>query len=511
MVRHRIGLFYPGPRSVAYSSIVFHLINGYYREVHGLTVYNYYLENDSLIAEPHGAPDPRKLDLILVSLPYELMYLDFARMLVLAGLNPRREARRGPIIVGGGPAVTGNPLPMLGILDAALIGEAEPILDGLIEALSRGSRDKRLASMADLKGLLVPGSSSLPVRRVYVADLDRAWYPVKMYYFAGTVEPVWGKSYPIESSRGCGRGCRFCMEGFIFRPLRHRSFEVMQDLIARGVRSNRVDKVSFYSLAFFDNPDAEDALRYVVEELRLEASVPSIRLETLTPERLRLIAMGKQRTLSIAPETGSCRIGRALGKWAEPDLVVKVAREAIEAGIKSIKLYFIVGSPGEGKEDIEGTISLAELIAKSVAGLGGRVKATVNPFIPKPSTPMQWAGMPETKLLKGLISDTIKRLRKVGVDARSYDIRLAEMQALLGLGDEKVGNAIVEWALKGARGIGAFKRILASMGVDIRDYIKPKPLSWEPPWHRVIEHPYAKLEWLKLEYEAMSRMLTRGC
>ncbi len=494
MLVDRVTVAYPGPRRVALSSIAFHLIRGLLDEAR-IGYGEAYLEDGGV-----WAPRPLgRAGLVLASLPYELMYRDLVVMLEQMGVPPRAGDRGpgDPIVLVGGPAVTANPLPVSGIADAVLVGEVEPVFWGIVEALGAGSRRGALEMLAQLPGVYVPSLGNEPVRRVYAEDLDSTWYPVVQEM---PVEPVWGKGFMLETTRGCARGCRFCMEGFIFRPKRDRSLKTLVGLLEEGVRANRVSRVVFVSLAFFDNPHAEAVLEHAVEGMGLEVSVPSIRLETLNERRAALIARGGQRTITIAPETGSCRIARAINKYAGNDRVVEAAVTAVEAGLRSVKLYLITGFPGESDKDLDETVSLVARLSREVSRRGGRVRVTLNPFIPKPVTPLQWAPLADVRMLRSRIWRARRGLSKAGVEVSTYDPRLAVVQTILSRGGPELSEAIVDWAHR-SPGPGGLRAALKAHGLREEDYTGGMDPSVDPPWHRVAEHPYASLKLLRFEYK----------
>ncbi|MEB3774096.1 MAG: radical SAM protein [Desulfurococcales archaeon] len=488
-----IGIVYPGPRSVAYSSIAFHMLAGYMRES-GVQVSKFYLEDGLVSMDGRGGVP----GILMVSLPYELMYVDLVKMLMQMRINPYRSRRgRGdPLIIAGGPAVTANPAPILPLVDAVLVGEAEPALDHIVEA-SQSSRSRALEELASAPGMLIPGLTEAPVRRSYVEDLDKSWYPI-LQEVPGDVEPVWGRSFMLETSRGCARACRFCMEGSIFRPWRVRSTPRLRELLDAGLEYNRVGKVNFYSLAFFDHRNGDEILEYAVSR-GVEVSIPSIRAETLTPERARLVAEGGQRTITIAPETGSCRIARAINKMICTGGAVEAVRNALEGGIRSIKLYIMVGIPGESREDLDETINMVVEASKILRGRG-TLKLSINPFIPKPATPMQWLGLGDLKTLRTVIQELKALARRIGAQASSYDPRYAVVQTTLSRGDERLADVIIEWALRGGR-LGSFKTAARAIGVDISQYTSPWSLDTVPVWHKLVEDPFNRLKSLRREYE----------
>lgn len=494
-------ILYLADRRVAYSSIAFHMLKGLLSELGARTAV--YFKEDGVVAEKQ-APHPSKAKILVTSLPYELMYPELVNALDSLGIPVwRRERRKGPVVLVGGPAVTANPTPLLDLVDAVLVGEAEPILENVLEAAGKSSREKVLNELSSIPGLLVPGYNQR-VRRVYVEDLDEAWYPIDQRIPEG-VEPVWGRSFMLETTRGCARGCRFCMEGMIFRPKRDRSYPRLREILDNGVALSRAGKVSFYSLAFFDSPHAEKILEYAVSK-QLEVSVPSIRAETLTRDRAELIASGGQRTITIAPETGSCRIGRAINKCIGVDGTLAAIDNAIEGGLKNVKLYIIVGFPGETEEDFMETVELVEMAAYKVGSSGGTLKVAVNPFIPKPATPMQWMEAPDTRLLTRRIHLLRKRAAMKGAKTSFYDPKWALVQTVLSRGDGRVGRLVVEWARRGGR-LGSFKSAARRLGISLEEYLEGKPVEWTPPWHELVEHPYASLRMLRFEYESFVKSI----
>ena len=489
-----IGILYPGPRSVAYSSLFYRMARAKLTEervYHG----SYFLEDHGIASE--RGPGPLRAKALLVSLPYEVMYRDLAEMLLLAGSDPLSpSSRRDTVIIAGGPAVTANPAPILGIVDAVLAGEIEDIFDDIISVVwDSASKAVLLRRLAEIPGMLVPEVSEAPVRRHYIRDLD-SYLPLDQD-IPGDAEPVWGRSFIIETSRGCARGCRFCMEGFIFRPKRDRSLLALKRMIDAAQRSG-YGRVSFYSLSFFDNPAAEKALGEAVSR-GLEASVPSLRADTLTRDRIQLIAEAGQRTLTIAPETGSCRLCKAINKKIEPDLVEWIVEEAFEAGIRAIKLYLITGFPGETEDDYKQTLALVERLVAVARGRGGRIRVSLNMLIPKPVTPLQWAGLADTGIVRARQRALLK-LRKLGpLDVSVYDPKWAEIQLALSRAGREIGPLIVEWARAG-RGRSHFRRAARLTGIDYKRYLKPIPPEVVPHWHRLVEHPYARVEALRSEY-----------
>ncbi len=492
-----IAIIYPSTRSAAYSSLFYRYLR-YQLTVRGIYAGTVFIDSHGRIVleKPHNSSIV-SAGAYLASLPYEVMYRDYVSILLQLGLNPwRRSARDGKVIIAGGPAVTGNPLPVLPLVDAVFIGEIENVEDEIYSALLMGKR-RALENLSALRGLLVPGYNRGLVRRNYVSNLDDISQPFPQG-IPEDVEPVWGRSYAIEVSRGCGRGCRFCLEGFIFRPKRDLSYSKGREHVDYALTQG-YGKVSFYSLSFFDNPHAERILEYAVSQ-GMEASVPSLRVDTLTRERLDLIAQAGQRTLTIAPETGSRRVCQAIKKNISSEIVYNVVDQAVEAGIRQVKLYLIIGFPGESRDDIEDTAVLIRNVASRLRRSGGRIKVSINQFVPKPVTPLQWAGFQDYLTARRKIEYLAGVARKMGGAASYYDTRWARIQTVLARGDSRLASLIVEWSKTGP-GLGGFRRAAKNVGVNVERYLSPIPIDETPPWHRIVEHPYASLKLLRLEYQ----------
>jgi len=217
---------------------------------------------------------------------------------------------------------------------------------------------------------------------------------------------------------------------------------------------------------------------------------------------------GGQRTLTMAPETGSRRLGIALNKYIEKDVVINAAQEAVRAGIKTIKLYLIAAIPGETREDLEETVNLIDKVLSVSRSGGVRLRVSVNPLIPKPHTPLQWIGF-DRELAEESVTTIRKRLRKLGVEVDVYGVRYAMLQSILGLGDERLSRVIVEWGRTGGS-LGSLLKISKRLGIDATSYALPKDPSLEPPWHRYVLNPFATLESLRKELSQFLKAVGLG-
>jgi len=362
------------------------------------------------------------MDAIIASVHYELDYANLLEMLRSSGVEVLRAARRSkPPIVIGGPPLAANPLPLSDVADLVVIGDMEPLLPGLLEALAADPR-----SIADVlagkDGFFAAGADH--VRLVRALELSPEFHPIAQIQ-PMDVEPVWGRSLLVESTRGCSRACRFCMEGSLYSPRVDRPLRQIKRIIDAGLPANGVNKITFYSLSFFDHGEA-DAILSASVEAGAQVSIPSLRVDTLDVDRIRAIAGAGQRTLTVAPESGMCRLRRALGKPWSRDELIAISRAASSSGIGELKLYYMVGLPGEGP-DAPGSIAREVLDVKAASSHIG-ISVSLTPFMPKPQTPLQWAGMEDVKSLERKMAYISSALRAGGIAVDYYSPRLAAVQ-----------------------------------------------------------------------------------
>ena len=445
-------------------------------------------------------------DVVAFTFQYEWDYLNAASMLLRAGIRPEREERArsgGPIVVAGGPCVVENPMPLHDLVDVFAIGDAEvllgTLLDGLKDVLASPSPGA-LRDLADVRGLFVPGASER-AERVWLSSLDKSPVPLaQVLPLVPDDSPLaspFGRTFNLELTRGCGRGCRFCLIDHITRPRRDRSLEDVLSAVEEGLRLTPAEKVLLIGAGASDHPELLAACEGVVA-LGAKLSVPSLRPDVVSEELVRVLVAGGQRRLTIAPDGATPRLRRVINKPVEDEQVLEACRLALEGGLRAVKLYFMVGLPGETEEDVR---AIGKLVRR-VADLGfgpGCVHVSVNPLVPKPRTPFQWLGMADLayarRCLK-LIRSAVGRDRRVVLDG--LDPRAARLQAILSLGGRELGKAIVLAASYGG-GLGAWRRAVKELQLDVDRYLAPKEPGEPLPWDAI--DVGVRSSWLAREYE----------
>lgn len=399
-----------------------------------------------------------EFDMALFSLQYETDYFKAVEIL---------KNFKG-VKIAGGPCVMENPKPLLRYFDAFFIGEVEGHIEEIVEA----------RSVEDLEGL--PGiytGNEGKVRRVYAKlgkHMERE--------IIG--EGAYGRCFLLEIGRGCTKRCRFCIVRQIYFPPRWRRREMLPEVDE--------SKVAIIAPSPSDHPEFREILQHYIDEGK-EVSPSSIRADTLDEELVELLKLAGVKTLTIAPETASPDLQEILNKGIDSEDVYRAA-ELAKGRFDKIKLYYMVGLPGESMEDVIEIVEQAARVKKYV----GRVEISVNPLVPKPHTPMQWlpfggkenvkAGLRELRKKLKLIAD---RCRKAGIEADVSGLREFILQTILSRGDEDVAEI-----LEGA-GYRKFEKHLEAIDADSK-------LPWD-----FIDHGYRKTSLLR-EYEKIFNHLAGG-
>jgi len=444
----------------------------------------------------------RQFDLVAFSISFENDYLNLPAIFEL-GRIPWLAAERGedfPLLLSGGVCAFLNPEPLAEVMDLFAIGEAEPILPGLIEALcvdASRTRDN-LVSLASLSGIYVPslytvqydadgqisgwqveGDAPLPVKRVWQADLDAS----EARNFVQTEETEFGDMALTEISRGCSRGCRFCAAGFLFLPSRQRSLDSLLEQADEGLCSR--SRIGLVSPAVGDYPQLNELQKGILERGG-SVSVASLRIDSLTADEVDALVRSGHKTVALAPEAGSQRMRDSINKGVNEEQILHAVKLLSDGGVPNLKLYFLVGLPMEGEEDVREITSLTSRIREAWLPAGkrrgrlGSIHLSVNPFVPKPFTPLQWAPMATAAELKKkmkVVRSDIGRLANVSAGFES--VRSALVQGLLSRGERELA-AVVPMVATGMKMEAACRQAGVDSGSILhRQRSEAEILPWE--------------------------------
>jgi radical SAM-linked protein len=440
-----------------------------------------------------------EFDIIGFSLQYELSYTNVLNMLELGGVPLRTRDRKGscPIVIAGGPCAF-NPAPMADFIDAFAIGEGEEIITEIAAAVLAAKRkgldrEKILEELARMEGIYVPAlDRGKVVRKRTVPDLDAWRFPLNpMVPLARAVHD----RINLEIARGCTRGCRFCQAGMVWRPLRERSQSVLEDMARDMISSTGYEEISLLSLSTGDYSRVEELLCSLMNSYcsqRIAVSLPSLRTETLTGGLIEQVRRVRKTSFTLAPEAGTERLRRIINKGNTEEDLITAAEKVFSAGWRAIKLYFMLGLPGETQDDLDGIIDLAGKVAR--AGRNRRqVTVSVSSFVPKPHTPFQWErqiGVDEIRERQAYLK---KSLRNRSIAFKWHAAEMSLLEGIFSRGDEKLGALIEEAFRRGARFDGwteyfnpaLWDAAMASCGIEAETYLRERALSDALPWENI--------------------------
>jgi radical SAM family uncharacterized protein/radical SAM-linked protein len=423
-----------------------------------------------------------EFDVVGFSLQYELTFTNILTMLDLSGIPLRSEHRdeRHPLVIAGGPGAT-QPEPIAPMIDAFLVGDAEERLPEMLlrtaDLKARGaSRRELLIEIAKIEGFYVPslyateidertgflvvGRPLVPgvperVRRQVVEDLSR--YPFPDDAPVAAAEAIFDRM-AIEIARGCTEGCRFCQAGMIYRPVRERDPEEIVETIVSATKKGGYDEVGLTTLSTADYSCISPLIKKVMERLRPEKtslSVASLRAYGLDEDLFDEIKTVRATGLTFAPEAGTERMREVISKNITEEDLTRTAHRVFSRGWRRMKLYFMIGLPTEGDEDVAGIMETGRLMREIGAEYHSRgavgVTVAVSSHVPKPHTPFQWCAMDTLVEIERKQEMLFGLSRRYRLEFRRHDPRTSYLECVLGRGDRRLADVVEEAWRRGAR------------------------------------------------------------
>jgi len=539
----KVAIVYPNTYFVGMSNLGLHII---YEEIN--------LRNDS-VCERIFLPEKKELeaydktktplmsvetqrpmhqfDVVAFDVTFEMDYFHIPLMLRHGRVPIMGKDRTefDPIVIAGGPCATFNPEPFADFIDAFIIGEGEGIVSRVLDIIRDGKmegldRHAILRQLADVSGVYVP-SLYVPI---YNEDGEFKGYDIaegvpktiKRHFemltsggetVVATNYTEFGAMYIIEVARGCGRHCRFCMAGYCFRVPRVRPLDILKEGVERAEKLGK--KVGLMGAAISDYPEVDELVNYIRSK-DMRYSCASLRADSLTQAVVDGLADSGQKTITIAPETGSERLRRVINKGISEEHLQNAATLSAKSGIQHMRLYIMIGLPTETDEDIEAIVGLAERTQAHMAEVGckGRLTLSINPFIPKPFTPFQWMAMDNQKTVEKklqYIKKALQKNRRIEVLVESP--KEAYIQGVLARGDRRLGAVIAACAAD--RGSKSFKSEMKAAGLDMDDMnYRERSFDEFLPWSHLdmgMDEGYLEMEWKRSIDEAYTPPCTQGC
>jgi len=468
-------------------------------------------------------------DLVGFTLPYESLYTNTLNMLDLAGIPVRSVDReeKHPIILAGGHAAF-NPQPMSAFIDAFVIGEGEIVIQEIIDALlplKNAKRQEKLEILRQIPGVYVPDrqqdpNKAKPIKKRFVRKIDQ---PI-----INTLVPNVGVVHDriaIEIMRGCSRGCRFCQAGMIMRPVRELKLENILETVKNAINKTGISEVSLLSLSTSDHTEISKILEGMDElskQKQIEFSLPSLRIESFNQDLMDRMKSKRKGNFTIAPEAGSDVRRAAINKPIPETAIIDTVTQICKNRWNNLKLYFMIGFPGETDEDVYNIITLCEKIKSTGNKITqGRFKlhVSINTLIPKPHTPFQWAPLAKRVDIDRkykILRDGLRRL-KIKINYPDHD--LIQLEALLSRGDVRIAELVYQAWKNGAKfdawregfSPDIWNNAIEQLNVNLDDYLyTERDLDQPLPWDFIdigINKSYLQNEYLK----SGSGELTPGC
>ena len=430
-------------------------------------------------------PLPRYPELLGFSMSWELDYVNIFHLLESLEIPIRANSRdqNHPLIFGGGPVLTANPEPYADFFDIILLGDGENLLGDFIDTFKKvrnADRKTQLQTLSQVPGIYIP---SLYVIEYITPDgaiksiqpIDSEIPPIiqKQTYRGNTLsastvvteKAAWENIYMVEVVRSCPEMCRFCLASYLTLPFRTASLESsLIPGIERGLKVT--NRLGLLGASVTQHPEFTELLDYIsqpkYDDVRL--SVASVRTNTVTVKLAETLAKRDTRSLTIAVESGSEKVRKIVNKKLYNQEIIQAAINAKAGGLSSLKLYGMVGIPGEAAEDVDATVKMMEDVKKAAPGL--RLTLGCSTFVPKSHTPFQWLGV--NKLSEKRLQLLQKKLKPQGIEFRPESYNWSIIQALLSRGDRRLCQ-LLELTRDFGDSLGSYKRAFKQLKGQIPD------------------------------------------
>ncbi|MBI4977194.1 MAG: TIGR03960 family B12-binding radical SAM protein [Spirochaetes bacterium] len=467
-------------------------------------------------------------DFVGFSLQYEMLYTNVLAMLTMANIPMRSTDRTEghPIIIAGGPCA-GNPMPLAPFIDLFLVGEFDSELCNFVTRYRELKQQKIprtniIAALAEFPYAYAPqfhsrNEKTSRVRRCIEQDFENAPYPEQP--IVPNIRTVQERCV-VEISRGCTHNCRFCAAGTIFRPLRHRSPEKVINMIRTMTAASGYDEVNLSALSADDYPHIREFVSHLNQwgqTAGFSISLPSLRVDSFDLSVAKDIASFRKTGLTFALEAGDQTVRNMINKEASEEQVLTIARGVKELGWKTVKMYFMIGFTDDITAEAEAIDRFLQTL-RTTLGKSVSINVSVNTFIPKPHTPLQYRKQADHNAVRTALEGLRDRYRHTNIFLKTNSYDMSFIEGVLARGDERVADALERVVLLGARcdaWIEHFKLerwmlAFSETGINPDDYLAERSTTAPLPWD-IIDMGVSR-EYLIREYEnAKLGVITKDC
>ncbi|MFX1574575.1 MAG: B12-binding domain-containing radical SAM protein [Promethearchaeota archaeon] len=402
------------------------------------------------------------------------------------------EKKHYPLIIGGGPVITSNPMPLSNIFDVLFIGDCEPNLNSFFNSFGEYNKaelsfQEFLKKLKNVEGLFIPSLDN-KVKRATLKNLDESPIPIfQLISKNNSSNSIFEGNFLIEINRGCPYQCKFCISSFHNSPFRNKSYNNIIETIDKGIKYLKFDTISLIGSCISSHPEFKQICEFIIKKGK-RLTIPSIRIEHLSSEVIQILEKGNIKTITVAPEAGSEDLRFGLGKIISNEKIISILSQIRNSRIKNIKFYFLIGLPNETDRDIDEIIDLL----KNVNELGfekNTLRVNVNPFIPKLNTPYEKEvdfyfdenkSSFQAKFQK--LESELKKIPSIKIKFMNYKsiVKNAKLQTLISLGNQETSKLLFNYYNNGAT-FGALKRAEKELNFDLNEYLL-KIKNCYSPW-----------------------------
>ncbi|MBY9007940.1 MAG: radical SAM protein [Candidatus Lokiarchaeota archaeon] len=498
-----IGLIYPNIYEIGLSSYAIRLLYSYINSYDNIVCERIFLpkytkypasedvQSEGILNSIENQIHPKKFDILGFSVQFENDIRNVLWILEKSGIPISNKVRmkeriekknQYPLIVGGGPVITSNPISLNKIFDIDFIGDAEPNLDNFLKTYinfkSNNNNDLKiyLKNLSESRGIYIPLLKN-KVRRVIIKNIDDSEIPInQIKVYSNSKKKAFEDCFFIEVNRGCPYQCKFCISSYHNLPFRNRSLENIKLVIERAKESQEIETISLIGSCVSVHPKFYEICELIIEN-KIRLTIPSLRIDHLSEKIIKILERGNIKTITVAPETGSEELRYNLGKKISNLQILQTLERIKDSKIENVKLYFLIGLPNEKEADIDAIINLIKKIDKLKFNKKS-IRVSINPLIPKLNTPYEkevnWYIGDNLSMLKSRFEKIQKELKGlVSINLKVYKInnliKNAKLQTLISLGNERVSELLINYYHYGAN-FGSLRRAEKNLNFSIKDY-----------------------------------------